>query len=313
MQLISVVIPLYNKALHIERTIRSVLNQSVTNYEVIVIDDGSTDGGGDLVLNFNDSRIRLIRQENRGVTGARNRGISEARGELIAFLDADDEWKPGFLEEILALRNSFPTAGAFATAYDLITPEGNLKKYPKRNILPNGLRRGLIPNYLRAALQYPVWISAFSAPKTILLEVGGFAYGRVLFEDVDVFLKISLIYPVAWSYQHLAIYYQNATNRMLGFVRCADEPPISRTARDAILSGKLSPEQVRDISEYAAIWQLMAARDCLLEGRRETALRLLNYSKGTKLFSRRWWKMRLGAALPGKLATRLWKIKHSFF
>ncbi len=96
MPLISVVIPLYNKEPYIKRAIDSILAQKIQDYEIIVIDDGSTDKSAEVVKSFPDPRIRLIQQENAGVSAARNRGIEEAKAELIAFLDADDEWTPIF-------------------------------------------------------------------------------------------------------------------------------------------------------------------------------------------------------------------------
>lgn len=94
---VSVVIPLYNKEKYIERALSSVLSQTYPPSEIIVVDDGSTDEGPERVLKFNDSRITLIRQENKGPGAARNAGLALARGKYIAFLDADDEWLPNFL------------------------------------------------------------------------------------------------------------------------------------------------------------------------------------------------------------------------
>ena len=90
---ISIVIPLYNNASYIVRALRSVLRQTFQDYKVIVVDDGSTDGSGALAAAVDDVRIRVIRQENGAVSAARNRGIRETHGELIALLDADDEVK----------------------------------------------------------------------------------------------------------------------------------------------------------------------------------------------------------------------------
>jgi glycosyltransferase involved in cell wall biosynthesis len=98
---ISVVIPLYNKAEHIQRSVDSVLAQTYRDFELLVVDDGSVDGSGDIVREYADSRIRVIVQANAGPGAARNRGLREARGEYIAFLDADDEWLPTYLEEQL--------------------------------------------------------------------------------------------------------------------------------------------------------------------------------------------------------------------
>ena len=108
MVLVSVVIPLYNKKNYIRRAIRSVMMQTIEDFEIIIIDDGSIDGSGDVVKTFLDSRIRLIRQENQGVSVARNNGVSNSRADFIAFLDADDEWLPRQLEDLLRLRKKYP-------------------------------------------------------------------------------------------------------------------------------------------------------------------------------------------------------------
>lgn len=131
MESISVVIPLYNKGPYISRTLNSALSQTKLPGEIIVVDDGSTDGGGEIVQQMNNPLIRLVTQENKGVSVARNVGISLAKGELIAFLDADDEWKPRFLEVISDMRRLYPQAGAYASAFDLIDPKGRklVKKF----------------------------------------------------------------------------------------------------------------------------------------------------------------------------------------
>jgi glycosyltransferase involved in cell wall biosynthesis len=308
---ISVVIPLYNKGPHIERTLQSVLSQTSLPDEIIVVDDGSTDGGGVIVKSLDSPRLRLIRQENRGVSAARNRGIAEASGELIAFLDADDAWKNDYLEEILYLRKHFPQAGAYGTAYEKVTAEGFVEKHPDVNILGHGRNKGLILNYFKVALYWPIWTSTTVIPKNILLEVGGFEQGEALTEDLDVWFKIALRYPIAYSNRSLAIYYQNATNRTIGFKRFTGEPVISRTIRETIESDRVSLNNLNDLLEYAAYYQLGAARDCLALGKKAMALQLLDYAKGTKKFAREWWKWRLIAALPGTPGPWLLKVKHA--
>ena len=113
----SVVIPLHNKARSICSTIASVLNQTFTDYEVIVVDDGSTDGGPAAVTATFGDEVTLVRQANKGVSGARNAGISLARGRFVALLDADDMWDPGFLSTILEMIDIYPEARVFGARY----------------------------------------------------------------------------------------------------------------------------------------------------------------------------------------------------
>lgn len=96
----SVVIPLYNKEKQIKRTLDTVLNQSYINFEIVIVNDGSTDKSAEVVRGINDTRIRLIDQKNGGVSAARNRGIKESKNKWIAFLDADDLWEKTKLDEI---------------------------------------------------------------------------------------------------------------------------------------------------------------------------------------------------------------------
>src|ERR1041385_1644883 len=109
----SVVIPLYNKSTHVVKTINSVLNQTFEIFELIVINDGSTDDGPDKVKGFSDKRIRLINQTNAGVSQARNKGVDLASYEYIAFLDADDWWDIHFLEEMKGLIEKYSEAALY--------------------------------------------------------------------------------------------------------------------------------------------------------------------------------------------------------
>jgi glycosyltransferase involved in cell wall biosynthesis len=307
---ISVVIPLYNKAPHIERALQSVLSQTSLPDEIIVVDDGSTDGGGEMVKKLTDPRIRLITQKNQGESAARNRGITEARGELIAFLDADDAWKPRFLEVILELRQKYPEAGAYGTAFEIIKPDGSkdLLEFVWPSLKNDST---LINNYVKAALIRPNFIcsSAVAIPIKTFKQVGDFPVSEICSGDMDMWLRIGLSYPIAYSRRKLAIYYMDATNRIYGFKRFQNEPAISQTSRKAIQSGELSPEMIKDLKEYVARYQLKAARDFLTLGKRSLAIKMLNYSKGHTRNPNLWWKWRFLALLPGKSAHYLWKLK----
>jgi len=99
--LVSVIIPLYNKEPYVERALRSVLMQSIQTFEIIVVEGGSTDNSLEKVQRFDDPRITVVQQREKGVSAARNEGVQAARSEFLAFLDADDEWMPGFIETMI--------------------------------------------------------------------------------------------------------------------------------------------------------------------------------------------------------------------
>lgn len=311
--MISVVIPLYNKAAHIQRALDSVLAQTCPPQEIIVVDDGSTDGGGELVASLSLPLLRLIRQENQGVGAARNRGIEAAQGDTISFLDADDAWQPKYLETINYLQAKYPQAGAYATAYEIVLPDKQ-RYSPDFHLISDGDKDTLITNYIKKRLEFiyqpdPLRPSAMSIPKKVLQQINGFPIDVSWGEDTAAFVRIALRFPIAWSKEPLAIYFMDAENRIWGVLRHEQEPAISSTIRRELATNTLSDEEKRDLQEYAARFQLNAARDCLVLGKRDTALQLLAYARGTRLFAGEWWRWRLLAVLPGNSAHYLWKFK----
>ena len=122
----SVVIPLYNKEKEVTNTLKSVLNQTYKADEIIVVDDGSTDNSKEVVKKIKE--VKLIKQENCGVSCARNRGVEEAKNEYICFVDADDLWEEDFLEEIKRLIESFPQAIFYSTSHKMIDENGKIIK-----------------------------------------------------------------------------------------------------------------------------------------------------------------------------------------
>jgi len=122
---VSVVIPVYNRAATIGRAVASVLGQSFQDFELILVDDGSTDGTADAIRSFGDPRVRLVQHErNRGAAAARNTGVAAAAGDLIAFLDSDDAWHPGKLERQAAATLAMPGPAATCTGFRLRHPSG---------------------------------------------------------------------------------------------------------------------------------------------------------------------------------------------
>src|SRR5580700_10859439 len=160
---IAIIVPLYNKGAYIKRALHSVLNQSSPFNEVVVVDDGSTDDGPNVVLACAkiDSRVRLVRQENCGPAGARNRGIRETSTDLVAFLDADDEWDADFLARAEQTLQMFKNAAVAAAAYRISYPSGTTSTPAFRCGIPIG-ETGILQDYFRAMLAgaAPLWTSS---------------------------------------------------------------------------------------------------------------------------------------------------------
>lgn len=197
--MISVLIPLYNKEKQIEQTIHSILKQSFQNYEIIIIDDGSTDHSIEEVKKITDSRIRLIHQSNAGVSAARNRGIKEARGEYIAFLDADDEWKPDYLKTQYELVQKYPECNVFACNYEFKDVQEKVKPTIIRK-LPFKGEDGILSNYFEVAScsHPPLWTSAVIVKKSAIQSIGGFPIGIKSGEDLLTWARLACRYSIVF-------------------------------------------------------------------------------------------------------------------
>ncbi|MDP2187404.1 MAG: glycosyltransferase family 2 protein [Sphingobacteriaceae bacterium] len=206
----SVVIPLYNKEATLLRSLQSVANQTRAAFEVLVIDNGSTDGGPALAQAFGNN-VRLLNIPERGVSHARNAGIAAAQGQFVVFLDADDSWETTFLAKLEALITDFPNAGWYALGYAF--KWGDRLQRPKHP----GLRqfsRGYVPNYFATVARGDMLATASSVgiPAEICQKTGGFAIGESIGEDQDLWARIALQYPVAFDSEILAYYHQDAAN-----------------------------------------------------------------------------------------------------
>lgn len=203
----SVVIPLYNKEREIEATIRSVLAQSYPPKEIVVVNDGSKDRSAEVVRGIDSPLIRLIDQPNTGECAARNRAISEATGDYVALIDADDQWEVGFLEEINRLINDFPDCGLYCTSFQVVSHEGLYRA-------PCPEERGVVENFFRdSAHRYIAIPSASAMPRTLFDEIGGFPEGMKIAGDLYMWIKLARKYRVCFSPMPLVRYLKEASNR----------------------------------------------------------------------------------------------------
>lgn len=217
----SVVIPLYNKASYVAKAIDSVLAQTFTDYELVIVDDGSKDNSAEIAEKAiaGQPNCKRIRQENAGVSVARNNGVAASRGDYLCFLDADDWWEPTFLEEMSKLTEEFPEAGIYGTNYTIVN---ETKK--KTRVAPIGVDAGFDKGYINYCQVYaktlamPLWTGAVCMPRAVFDEFGGFPKGIKLGEDFLLWIRIALKYKVAFLNKPLSFYNQDvdAANRGVG-------------------------------------------------------------------------------------------------
>jgi len=301
---VSVVIPLFNKERHIARAIQSVLGQTFRDFELLVVDDGSIDASASVVEAIRDPRIRLVGQPNTGVSAARNRGIAEARADLIAFLDADDEWLPEHLATVARLAREFPGCGAYATKTAVQEADGR-RTVPEHDGIPTHPWEGVIPSYFRSATTYPVSASAATVPRRVFDAVGLFPVGVRVGEDLDLWCRIALRYPICFSTEVGAIYHKEAEGRALAGSLQLLQHSFVRVLQDALKAGAVPPEQRRDVSEFIAVHQVDVASSNTMAGNPRLARHLLWSCRATRRHARAWRKVMLLALLPRGLPARL--------
>jgi glycosyltransferase involved in cell wall biosynthesis len=217
MPFFSVIIPLYNKENFIENTLKSVLNQNFTDFELIVVNDGSTDKSEEKLLSFKDDRIQYFYKENEGVSIARNYGIEKAESSYITFIDADDYWYPEFLGEIFKNIKLFPEQKVFTTAIEVETSK-NI--FPAQYSIQKTGDFELV-NYFKSSVKESViWTSSAVFHKSIFAEIGNFDPKIKSGQDTDLWIRIGLVYPVLFSWKILAryVYDENSLSKNEAFL-----------------------------------------------------------------------------------------------
>jgi glycosyltransferase involved in cell wall biosynthesis len=191
----SIVIPLYNKEKYIKDTLTSVLNQTFTDFEVIIVNDGSTDTSIEEIEKFNDPRILVFNQPNMGLSEARNTGIKNASADYLAFIDADDFWYEHHLDQLYQLINLYPGKGLYSTGYTLQKSETIFHR-AKFNDLPEQFI-GVVPGFFKHSLQNCIaWVAAICIPKKVFKEIGYFDPEIFSEQDTDLYIRIALKYQV---------------------------------------------------------------------------------------------------------------------
>lgn len=206
----SVVVPLYNKSYSLKRCIDSVLSQIYSSFELIVVNDGSTDNSLSVVLKLyqeeiDNGLIKILDQKNQGVSCARNNGVKLATSDYICFLDADDEWEHNFLQRMSDLIQDHPTAALYCLAHKI--SKNNTLPTKAKHGLPDS-HRGYVEDFFKSSSKGSVAKSSkVCVNKKVFIEVGGFPEGVVAGEDLYLWIMLALKGKVACDMSYSAIVY----------------------------------------------------------------------------------------------------------
>lgn len=280
---ITVLIPLYNKEAEIVRALESVAAQSVSPCEVIVVDDGSTDRSAEQVEAFKGLPLRLIRQENRGVSAARNCGLKEAKTRWVALLDGDDAWRPDYLKRILELMTRHPDCGAYATGFDILN-------HTTLTAANTPQKEGVVNFFEEAMRRYVLIPSSTTLDRELALSLGGFPEGMRMGEDQYLWTLLARNAPIAFTPCREVIYSRTASNRSATLW----QPEVCHTSLEALYD----PAASEASNEYVARIALGKGLLVSTRGGTEEARHTLKSFRSTRRNRFAWWKLWLLNNLP---------------
>lgn len=308
----SVIVPLYNKEKHIRRTLNSILAQTNRDFEVIVVDDGSSDGSRTVVESMQDVRVRLFTQANQGESAARNAGIRKATGEIISFLDADDEWDCNYLDTIANLIEKYPAAGLYCTNYRIIEPD---KCYIARvRGLPDDFKDGPLPNFFKSIAlgNSPVFIGAASIPCQIFAKTGFFTPGIRLYADLEFWTRIALQHRIIFTREIHATYHKDADNRVcVNVMPTVDDLPFKQIIDVAIEKGELCDSDADFAIHFINKYILMNAFKLMISGNRKDARSLALSARSNRYLFMKKLLVVMMSYLPRPAITCLWRTGRS--
>lgn len=306
--LFTVVIPLYNKAPYIELTLDCLFNQSYADLEVIVVDDGSKDGGAELIeARYADPRLRVIRQANAGVSAARNRGIAEAAGQWVAFLDADDCWHPQYLACMKRLIDEHPQVDMVAAQLRFIPDSSTWSPLPWATYNPDQGAELITDLPGRWMQGIPFSTSAVCVRLARLRQMQPcFAHGESNGEDLDLWFRLGELTPIAWMPQELMAYRAAAAGSLSSQHKALTEPPYLARMEARARQGQLSPSASLAALKFVADQRVTLARTAHIRGEQKAAWQWLLRSGGHR-YTRRWYVSLIMMALLPSSAMRRWE------
>jgi glycosyltransferase involved in cell wall biosynthesis len=272
MPAISIVIPLFDQGATVERAITSVLRQTFTDWELVVVDDGSTDRGAEVVARFADPRISMVRQTNQGVSAARNHGIRRSVSPVVAFLDADDHWASDHLENLSQLIGEFPSASVYAAAYQLVSEDGRSRRVRLRAGMPP---RALMADYFleAASLEPPIQTSGVAVRKPALDAIGGFPTGVRTGQDLITWSRLLCRGALAYSTHATTYYVSPPISAKRRVVRRPASPDYVGEALRQLAAEH--PDRAKSLKAFRAMWHRLRAMAYAELGERRLSVREL--------------------------------------
>lgn len=309
----SVVIPLYNKEHFIEKTVQSVLSQTLQDFEIIVVDDGSSDRSFEIVRKIKSEKLKIITQMNQGVSVARNTGIENASGTYIAFLDADDEWNNDYLETIDELTRLYQKSDIYVTAYAVHMGNGKInystQKFPEKGCLES--------YWLTLAKGYDfVWTSATVIRKEALLSAGCFKPGEKIGQDLDMWARVARNNPrVAYSSKICVNYNRAAEQNARTRVKIAWANAFIHDLEEELANPNHTAEEIKAIQSKYDKKMTVYVFTCMLAGEKKRATEALKAWKGEKNIRRQILKnaLRIAGIMPTTVNRWIYCIRLKVF
>lgn len=297
----TIVIPLYNKENYIKNTLQSVIEQTFEDFEILIINDCSTDRSLEKAKRVSDKRIKIIAHEqNKGLSAARNTGIKAAKANYIAFLDADDLWKPTFLEKINFLTEKYPQANLFATNYEVLLENQKTRIYQYKFLQIE--KDGIVSNFYEVSRNQSIYNhSCFCLAKKVFNEIGYYAEEISYGEDIDFMIRAHANNTMAYYNEPLSIY------------RLESENQITQSG----INGKILPDydyyetffkDRSDIKKYIDFYRYTIAKQYKVSGDSENFQKYFKKIDSSNLT----WKQHLLLKLPRAVLIAINRVKQFF-
>ena len=291
----SVIMPAYNAALYIKNSINSVLNQTFGDFEILIVDDGSTDDTKEIVNSVKDDRIHYIYQRNGGVSSARNTGISNAKGEYICFLDADDLWKPNHLEVIEKLIEKYPAADVFLTGHEILLRDGRFVT----RACPEVSCDAQIDNMFEYIVKHGYFFhtNSMACKKITFDDVGLFEIGVKNGEDDDMWYRLFSYYSTAVSSTVTTVYVRENSRATVNRV-FVDDWVFLRRVDGIMSSSRVSEEKKVYLRRLLEQRKLSFVRHCILSGDKKTVRKQIKLIDKSLVKKKKYFETLIALLLP---------------